>query len=408
MEKIKVNDKEFVSYVNKDKEVIIQIFSGGFKENNVKYDEIEKKLNPLLEKIKISKVIMGWSLDKDIYLKTKELLNKYNVEYYLWIPVFSEIGLLKPANLLVDFNGKEIKSYSLQEGENFEFYCPNDPLNIKSFIEVYEENFSDIDFDGVFLDKIRYGSFSNSLNGVFNCFCPHCLNKYEKLGIDIGLIQTEMNKVANGEAGYNKEPLEIVEYNNGEYKFKNEIWEKYFHSKSQNVYEALQKLKVYFKEKNMKIGIDTFSPFMSYFSGQDMNKLKNIADFIKPMMYRITQAPAGLPFEYDNFIKETTNEEFNIVKSKFNKIIKCEDYNKNSFDINFVQKELNFMINLGVDIYAGIEINRKESIAEVYPDYIAENLAHLGETKIKGYVLSWDLLSAPEENIEEIIRHFIR
>ena len=217
-----------------------------------------------------------------------------------------------------------------------------------------------------------------------------------------------MNKVANGEAGYNKEPLEIVEYNNGEYKFKNEIWEKYFHSKSQNVYEALQKLKVYFKEKNMKIGIDTFSPFMSYFSGQDMNKLKNIADFIKPMMYRITQAPAGLPFEYDNFIKETTNEEFNIVKSKFNKIIKCEDYNKNSFDINFVQKELNFMINLGVDIYAGIEINRKESIAEVYPDYIAENLAHLGETKIKGYVLSWDLLSAPEENIEEIIRHFIR
>lgn len=389
-----------------NKEVVLQIFSGGFNENNVTYEQIESKLKPLLEKIKINKVIMGWSINKSIYLKTRELLNKYNVEYYLWIPVFSEIGLLKQANLLVDFNGEKINSYSLQEGENFEFYCPNDPVNIKSFIEIYEENFANIDFDGVFLDKIRYGSFSNGLNGVFNCFCPHCLRKYEEQGININLIKEEMKKVFIGQSGYRENPLEILSYKDGEYKFNNEVWQKYFNAKSENVYKTLLDLKLYFKGRNMKIGIDTFSPFISYFAGQDMNKLRNIADFIKPMMYRITQAPAGLPFEYDNFIKETTKGDFNIIKSSVNEIIGCKEYKNNRFDVEFVKRELKFMTNLGVDIYSGIEINRKDDIAAVYPNYIDENLRCLGETRITGYVLSWDLLSAPEENIEEIIKYF--
>ncbi|MDX5688798.1 hypothetical protein SIK51_18040, partial [Clostridioides difficile] len=60
-----------------------------------------------------------------LYVETKKLLNKYNVELYLWLPCFSEIGLLEKSNLLIDYMGKEVKGYALQEDENFEFYCTN-------------------------------------------------------------------------------------------------------------------------------------------------------------------------------------------------------------------------------------------------------------------------------------------
>ncbi len=64
----------------------------------------------------------------------------------------------------------------------------------------------------------------------------------------------------------------------------------------------------------MKIGIDTFSPFISYFTGQDLEKLQEVADFIKPMMYRTTKAPAGLPFEFERFIDESIYKNKEIAK----------------------------------------------------------------------------------------------
>lgn len=113
------------------KKVIVQIFTGGFKAKEIKFNDIKCKLLELLDCIDIEKVIMGWSVDEELYVETKKLLNKYNVELYLWLPCFSEIGLLEKSNLLIDYMGKDVKGYALQEDENFEFYCPNNKENIK-------------------------------------------------------------------------------------------------------------------------------------------------------------------------------------------------------------------------------------------------------------------------------------
>jgi len=388
------------------KEVILQIFTGGFLENEVTYEKIEKKLKPLLETLTISKIIMGWSTNKDLYLKTKELLSMYQVKFYLWMPVFSENGLLKPAVTLLDYEGKAVKSYSLKAGENFEFYCPNQQGNVENVIEIYEENFAQIGFDGIFLDKIRYGSFSNGLSGVFNCFCPECRKRYQEHGFDVQSLKKEMKKVALGQNGYEENPLKIISYKQGKYQFSELIWEKYFDEKARYIAEALEKITNYFRKRNMKIGMDTFSPFMGYFTGQDFNRLKTLTDFVKPMMYRVTKSPAGLPFEYYNFIKETTKGNFEHNSSGFNKIIHSSGCVNEKFDIDFIIAELNYITSLNIPIYCGIEINRIDDIAPVYPEYIRENLEYLEETQVNGYVLSWDLLSAPEENIQEVIRYF--
>ncbi|MCL2069619.1 MAG: hypothetical protein FWH19_01360, partial [Treponema sp.] len=54
-------------------------------------------------------------------------------------------------------------------------------------------------------------------------------------------------------------------------------------------------------------------------------------------------------------------------------------------------------------IYAGVEINRKKGLAEVYPDYIEETISSYGRSGVHGFALSWDLLDAPEDNIRKVV-----
>lgn len=389
------------------KKVIVQIFTGGFKNKEIKFNDIKHKLLELLDCIEIEKVIMGWSVDKELYIETKKLLKKYNVELYLWLPCFSEIGLLEKSNLLVDYTGKEVKGYALQEDENFEFYCPNNKENIENIKKVYNTYFSEIDFDGIFLDKTRYGSFSNKLNGVFNCFCKDCLPIYKASNIDKKSLIMEMKNMSSEVIGNENTPFGITEYTNGKYKFKNKIWEDFFEIKNKNIYNALADISNYFKNKGLKIGIDTFSPFISYFVGQDLERLQEVADFIKPMMYRVTKAPAGLPFEFERLVDESVHGNKELAKESFLEILGIKEYRGDVYPISFVLKEIDFMTkNLATDIYVGIEINKKEIIAPVTPKYISENISNINKTAVKGYVLSWDLLSAPKENIDEIIKWF--
>lgn len=387
----------------KSKKVILQIFTGGFNSNEIRLDDFKEKLLLMIENIRIDKVIMGWSLEKEVYVQIKDLLKKYDIELYLWMPVFSEIGLLEDCTTIKDYRGREVKNYSLNDGENFEFYCPTNKENLLNFYKIYERYFKDIDFDGIFLDKIRYSSFSNGLNGIFSCFCDDCLEVYREKGLDLEALKKEMKLLESGKENYNNIPFNIAQYNNGEYRFNNKIWSDFFRIKSEIILEKLSDMRDYFNDRGLKVGIDTFAPFIAYFVGQDLKEMQKLVDFNKPMMYRLTQAPAGLPFESDSLIRETTKGTFDNVRNRFLSIIGAELYDAR-FPIEFVKEELETTSNRSnCDIYCGIEINRKEDIARVYPDYIEENLISLRDSGIEGYVLSWDLLSAPEENIDAVI-----
>lgn len=103
------------------KKIVVQIFTGGFKNKKIKFNDIKYKLLELMKCIDVEKVIMGWSVDKELYLETKKLLKKYNVELYLWFPCFSEVGLLEKSNLLVDYTGKKLKDMHYKKMKTLNF-----------------------------------------------------------------------------------------------------------------------------------------------------------------------------------------------------------------------------------------------------------------------------------------------
>ena len=382
-----------------EKEVVLQIYSGGFTEQAATFEDIKQKLELVISRIRVSKVIMGMSVNTDLYLKIRDYLFKNGVEFYLWLPVFAELDALKKGNPLIDYQGKDKAVYQLEEREDFTFYCPNHPQNILNVLQVFEENYSSIGFTGVFLDKIRYSSFANGINGVLTCFCPFCQIKYKSAHFE----PKDMEQVIKTLSGQNT-PLGIVSYKQGRYTFDNALWNQFFDLKSQFITDALKGICQYFNEKHYKIGLDVMSPFVSHFVGQDIPTLSTFTDFIKPMMYRMTDAPAGLPFELEAILQETTTT--NMQRKAFYEILGFEP-EKQPFDIDFAVRELMELGQISkTPVYPGVEINRAAKIAEVYPAYIEETIKAYGQANIKGFVMSWNLLNAPQENIEQVVKLF--
>jgi len=370
--------------------VTVQIFSGGFNGNSVPYDLVEQKLKKFLTQVPVNKLLMGWSLDYELYKKTAAFCNKQNIEFYLWFPVFSETGSIRDLAPLVDYKGQRVISGGENPDEDFSFCCPNNYQNIEKIIDIFESEFASIPFNGIFLDKIRYPSFANgqSPGNVYSCFCPECLKTFEDEKIDISLLK---EKLCNT-------PLDITHYKgNGEYLFNDKVINGFFIHKGNVIFKSLSRICGFFREKGLGIGLDVFAPFLSPFVGQDLHRLSGLCDFIKPMMYRATNAPAGLPLETEVLLKEAGS-----LKNVFN-----FDLLKNPFDLDFSVMDLKSMTSSTCPVYAGIEINRAEGIADVYPSYIEETVNAYAGTGIQGLALSWNILDTPEENIAKVSEFFL-
>jgi len=378
--------------------IILQIFSGGFTGKAASYESILQKLESVVSRIKVAKVFMGMSTDQELYKRVRDYLYKNQIEFYMWLPVFAELDELKKGYPLIDFHGKDKGDYELTEREDFTFYCPNHPQNVFNVLRVFEEHYASIGFTGVFLDKIRYSSFANGLNGVLTCFCPFCQIKYKEANFDPKELEAPVKMLLQKES-----PFGAIAYHQGRYTFDDDRWNQFFRLKSQFITDQLKGICQFFKDRNYKIGLDVFAPFGSHFVGQDIPALCASADFVKPMMYRMTNAPAGLPFELDAILGETTSNEAQ--KKAFYNVLGF-DPEKHPFDLEFSVKELDDLAqNTTIPIYPGVEINRAR-VAEVTPSYIEETINAYSRDGVEGFVLSWNLLNAPQENIDQIIRMF--
>jgi len=377
----------------------IQVFTQGLGVDGIEFCSLKKKLDVLFDNLDIESVIIGWANNKKLYEDTKEYLEKRNAKMLLWFPVFSELGYFREFQPVVDFRGNKVSSYKLQAGENFEFYCPANKDNQRNIIEIFEqEYFADTKFDGVFLDKIRYPSLSNGLNSIFSCFCPDCKKAMTDYGIDIDELLHELADIMEDGPEFKlRKKILIRENADYTYEFENPVLKKFFDFKSHNICSSVEKLCSHLKEKNLVIGLDVFAGSIAYFVGQDIRKLADYADFIKPMYYRKTNAPAGIQFELNNIFKIFT----------LSGSCSYPDFNQeNAFGYERTLKELKALKALDgkTRIYPGIEVNRIDNIAPVYPDYVLQSMKLVEESGMQGAVISWDIMNAPEDNIGALIK----
>lgn len=68
---------------------IVQVSIGHWKAPTFSAEQIIARLDTVSRLIPIEKVIIGWSLDKEVYRKVGAYLHQNNIHMLLWLPVFN-------------------------------------------------------------------------------------------------------------------------------------------------------------------------------------------------------------------------------------------------------------------------------------------------------------------------------
>ena len=362
-------------------EYILQVFAGGWHTQNYTAEAVIERLTTVTEAIPVKAVLIGWNLNADLYRAVGEFLHSRHINMILWLPVFSETGELLEAHDALDVNEKPVGSLALQEGENFAFSCPVSPRNLHNVQQIYETYFENCGFDGVFLDKIRTQSFVGGISGVLSCGCRGCQNVYAVRGLS--LSQVSEAYAQKGDAF-----LETSGYITGSgFAFTDPLAEQFFALKGTLIAESITELCRYFHARGLSVGLDLYAPLLSRFVGQSYKEIAKEADFIKPMLYRKTEAPAGIGYEY-RLLKQSLPH--------------AKNYPDIVTDEEFLRKQLEEFRDLPCKKYPGIEVNYREDIARTDPAYIRGSMKILEESGMDGAVLAWDVMLAPDEHIKAV------
>ena len=362
-------------------EFAVQVSLGSWYKPDYEAGEIVNRLKEVNSIIPLKKVIIGWSTDTSIYKEVGEYLRSNNIRMLLWLPVYAETEGVCENSEAVDLWGNVPANYDLAAGEGFRFNCPSNPANIANVIGIYDKYFSDCGFDGVFLDRIRTQSFVGGVSGVLSCGCPFCAERFAEEGVDIEEVKAVA--AADGDAFFS-----VTGYTPAQgFSFGNPVAAKYFEAKGRIVSGAVAAVADSLKARGLEVGMDLYAPFMAPFVGQDYGILSAHADFIKPMLYRMTFAPAGMGFEYDLLRKAVPD---------------ASGYPDFDMDVDFLDSQLEAMESVTCARFPGIEINYREGIVPTSPGYVRESLAAVMRHGFEGAVLSWNIMEAPDTHLSAL------
>jgi len=362
---------------------ILQVNTGSFTHTAADSETIAKRLDACLSMIPVDQVIYGWSADRDVNRGVTQYLSRRGIEKYLWLPIFCEIHDPDDCDPAVSVLGEGNHAIDdLCEGESFDFVCQSSDRNLARAMAVYDELTDGLDVEGVFIDRIRYASAANSVHDLYGCWCPRCMAHYEQAGVNAESIARLSRE--GGLGAFMPHALE-----NGVYRYENPDIDALMRVKRAMVTRAAEKLCAHFRAKGKKIGIDTFAGGVADFVGQDLHALGGMVDFIKPMAYLKTNAPAGVPFE----VKALGGA----IEERISKLWAAP---AGSLDAAIIQtKEL---LETGAVVAPGIDANRILPICEATPEYVVEYIDRLEEIGVKSVVLAWDAMRMGEDVLRAI------
>ena len=358
-------------------------FTGSWHSAKAGAGDIMRRIDAICSRITVDKVIIGWRCDPSLYGEIGAFLHGRGIKMLLWLPVFSEISAIETPDEALDIFGKAVVTPIQQEDEDFTFCCPSSRRNIQIVEGIYEKHFSACGFDGVFLDKIRSQSFVSGVSGVLSCGCERCRQAFRKRGVDIDAVRKLYAEKQSAFFEMASFPMD------GRFTLNEELATRFFEAKEEIIAEAVSDVSGYFKDKGMIVGLDLFAPVVSRFVGQNYPLITKNADFIKPMLYRMTNAPAGIAYEYALFEKYASNG---------------RERGKLPMDRAFLDTQLEAIRDAACEKYPGVEINYREDIARTNAGYIAETLAAIKAFGFEGAALCWNVMLAPEAHIEAIER----
>ncbi len=366
-------------------EYTYQISTGGFYEQSLNSEvSPAHALRAAYNITGAGDVIIGCNTQADYYRKILNIVHSAGKRCWFWLPVFSELPDNAAPEYSVRIGGELQQGLSIIPGENFRFVCPSSQHNLNIAYEVYVKHFADMPFDGVFLDKIRHGSFAGGLTEGFGCFCESCRETYAKRGVNLDEI-SEM--IRHNPAAFLPDSLNDAAPGVKKYGFADATVMNFYSAKAGIITDAVAQLSDKFTKLGLQTALDVFVPMFAFLVGQDIPTLSKYASFTKPMCYRITHAPAGIPYELSGL-----RESFLPYGVDAEALLKKLWHTEDVCSLSCLEGQLNEHTSCA--IRPGFEINFVQGICESSAAYVRETAELLKRSSIENAALCWNLLSA--------------
>lgn len=369
-----------------------QVFTGGVAGRGITVDDILCKL----EGIPVHAVIIGWSEDTVMYRQLREALHHRGATMWLWFPVFSEHTMREGLFPQIGIHkGDPLGARKFDEDETFDFCCPSQKGLAQCLLDIFDRDFAEGGFDGVFLDRIRYPSMTAGAEALFGCTCEVCRNWLTEKGMPQQRLENMYLRLKMRMSDRDcADPLGLRQYHMGRFTFDDPEMEKLLRLKCDRIESVVHALCIGFRDRGLKIGMDLFAPFLAPLLGQDYAHLGAMADFIKPMLYRHTYTPAGFAFEIDAIARALSKDAPDAYEKR-------RAYLRRQIGIDndtgsFFDREL-MAIPAVTHIAPGIELHTAEEQPPIQWADIADNVRRIEKAGFADRVACWNILSAERE-----------
>lgn len=304
----------------------------------------------------------------------------------LWHPLLTGDGGWEPEPSwrVLGANGEPAPAY--QNMVEFSFLCPNKASMREASWEHLQSVLRRGDFDGVFLDRMRFPSPAVDPVGAMGCFCDDCKEKAEELhDFQEQLLHASTSELSEAVFGANAG-----------------TWSRLFQLRCEWIAEWIAQVSQELRALRLEVGLDCFSPLLTRMVGQDLQLLEDSADWIKIMSYGHVYAPAGIPGELlawcsgSSSLLHTIAEASGVALPETIQQLETAGLSSDAL----LQEARTARMLLKAPVYAGIELVALEGITRLSEQQIVSDVEAFRKSGVNGLSLSWDLWHIPLRHLE--------
>jgi len=361
----------------------------------------------------LTHVLMGWKVPTPVLQACDNVTSAHFARLYRWHPLLTSDGgfTIKPAWRVIGLDGRPVPAYMGRE--EFTFICPNHPEATEIILNNLKHQLSQFDYQGIFLDRIRYPSPAAKATFQLGCFCEHCQRAAAEAGLDLNEIRQALKRLTATAAGVIDLTLGLI----GLHVPEQTPLSRLLVFRQHSITKLVRQVADLAAEHGLELGLDCFSPSLSQMVGQDLLELSYHARWIKLMTYTHTLAPAGLPFELLGLIDTLT---------KRTGLTYAEAAKRVAETVGFpIPDDRDKLITTGLPakalvaemrkvagtsqckVLAGIELVDLHGVTHINDWQIMKVLSALSFPRPDGLALSWDLQHIPMQRLELVNRELI-
>jgi hypothetical protein len=395
--------------------LIAQLSTVHSKDDQLEPERVLNRLEETVRIVSLDILAMGWKERTELF----EMLtgaSRVCREVFLWYPLLSDYPGFDPSHLVVNYRSERSRGWGGYGGtgieESFKQACPNNPEALRLAWGNLERLLSHYDFDGVFLDKIRFPSMANGLQDVLTCFCPFCREKATSVGLDLFEVQAALEEGGRSGKGAGTAAIPPGAEWLEELLAGQPLLLQHIRFRARSISRIVADVSKRVQAMGKKVAVDVFSPSLAALVGQDLPFMAGLAEWVKPMIYRFGNGPACLRSEIPALIRELAgflgievDEALRWAAAHIEGLSGCSLRQiETAAPLSLIGAEARKAVRLvsGTPLCMGLETVSMPGVMEVSPRHVEEAIEVGIGAGVGGFVLSWDLLHTPLQNIQPL------